>query len=147
MSLTVRASLEITLDGDRHTHTSMDIATTRLSWPRADSVKKKPIQQQAFVLFSFYLSYRWLEKIRVKNSAYGSHWISWLVQIVEPIKKNPPKNKFIYEEKLYLFIFLSISCQVSGVRCHASCVTFCVTRVSCHLSHVTNSNSHRYFPY
>ena len=59
------------------------------------------------------------------NPAYGRHWISQCVRIVEQILK------YIY---IYMFFF-----QVSHV-------TYRVLRITCHLSYITNANSHSHWP-
>ena len=68
-------------------------------------------------------------KIIEKLFTYGRHWISWCVRIVAPLPK-----------------FLETSLKFSlkkeiDIRCH-------VSRVTCHLSHVTyaNNQSHRPSP-
>ena len=60
----------------------------------------------------------WLAILFFKNPGHGRHWISWCVQIVAPIPKNPRSKK----------IHLScVSCHVSHVICHLS-------HVLCHMS-------------
>ena len=65
----------------------------------------------------------------IKIPAYLRHWIFWDMGIVAPIPKRKETEK---EKEKYMIIFhvLSVTWQVSHVRCH-------VSGVMCHLSHVT----------
>ena len=82
------------------------------------------------------LTWQCSEQIQ-KNTAYGRHWISWLMRIVAPIPKqieterNRQKLTEVEKKKHYV---LHVMCHVSRLILHVLCVICHMSLVTFHLS-------------